>query len=105
VEEKENPAQIPQAGEPGMDCKHNTECYLPTLDEVVEKNSRILKRIPRGARVSFARALIQLCREVEEQNSVDAWTAYLMFAKCVLLPCKRYGRRHRAYYIEWTTSR
>jgi len=75
------------------------------LEEVVEKNSRILKRIPRGARASFARALIQLWREIEEQNNVDAWTAYFMFAKCVLLPCNRYGKRHRAYYTEWTTSR
>ena len=58
VESKENSPQISQAVEPGLDYKHNTEYYLPSLEEVVEKNSRTLKRIPRGARVSFARALI-----------------------------------------------
>ena len=46
----EQPSQIDQAVEPGLDFKHNTECYLPTLEEVVEKNSPI---------ASFARALIR----------------------------------------------
>ena len=101
----EQASQFAQVIEPELDQKHSTESYIPTLEEVIEKNSRILKRIPRGARVSFARALIQLCREVEELNSVDAWTAYFLFAKCVLLPCNRYGKRHRAYYTEWTASR
>ena len=61
--------------------------------------------MPRGARASFARALVQLCWEVEKFNSVEAWTAYFMFAKCVLLPSPRYGKRHRAFYTEWTSSR
>jgi hypothetical protein len=81
------------------------ESPFPSLQEVVERNSRVLKRVPRGARASFARALVQLCSEIEEYNNVEAWTAYFMFAKCVLLPSPRYGKRHRAFYTEWTSSR
>ena len=62
--------QSPQMGNQ-LDEKH-LESPFPSLNEVVEKSSRVLKRVPRGARASFARALVQLSRSKHSSRKADS---------------------------------
>ncbi len=78
---------------------------LPTLDTIMSSKVRTLKHVPKKARLLWAQAFTRAMAQVNDTQSVQAWTELLMLPKCVLLAPPRGGKKHRNKSAAFTLDR
>ena len=78
---------------------------LPSLDEVCATRARLLKYVPRGARVVWGQALAQAAASAVWHNSGQAWTEFAMLPKCVLFAPPRQGKSNKDDTVAFTKRR
>ena len=66
---------------------------MPSLDEVFSLQKPTLKRIPAAARQCWGRVLQNEINHAVHENTVEAFTSFLMLPKCVLPSAKRAGAK------------
>ena len=78
---------------------------LPSLDDICMTRVRLLKYVPRGARVGWGQAMAQAAASAIWHNSAKAWTEWAMLPKCVLLAPPRQGKSNKSDTVAFTKLR
>ena len=78
---------------------------LPSLDDVCTTRVRLLKYVPRGARVLWGQAWAKAAASAMWHNSVQAWTEFAMLPKCVLIAPPRQGKSNKLDTVAFTKLR
>ena len=78
---------------------------LPSLAEVHERFTPIIKNIPLVLRRLWAQCLVRALAQVAWTNSEANWTELQMLPKCTLCRPTRGGNSHKSKKMAWTRSR
>lgn len=78
---------------------------IPTISEIVQKSTPILKHIPIDCRADFGKALNALFFEIAHHNNTLAWLSYFMFVPVILQPYPRGGQKNRKKATLFTQNR
>ncbi|HYN44590.1 MAG TPA: reverse transcriptase domain-containing protein [Candidatus Limnocylindrales bacterium] len=91
--------------EPPFTLPQRVDEEIPTISEIIQKNTSILKHVPFNCRADFSKALNSLIFELTSRNDILAWTCYFMFVPVVLLPYDRGGFKNRKKAEKFTKKR
>ena len=78
---------------------------LPSLSDVMSCKVGVLEHVPKPCRHSWAQILTRALARACTNNTVEAWTEFLMLPKAVLLAPPRGGKKHKQTAAAFTADR